>query len=109
METGEHKIPWILWVRDRRTQNTLDLMGGDRRTRSTLDLMVVDRRTHQSLDLMGEDRRTQDTLHSDKIQEPDGWVVGGLVKTNFITHSGSSELSLDSESNLEPSVAKRLN
>ena len=38
------------------------------------------------------------------------WVVGVSVKTDFITHSGSSELSLDSESKLEPSVAKaRLN
>ena len=25
------------------------------------------------------------------------WVVGVSVKTDFITHSGSSELSLDSE------------
>ena len=38
------------------------------------------------------------------------WVVGVSVKTDFITHSGSSELSLDIESKLEPSVAKaRLN
>ena len=36
--------------------------------------------------------------------------VGVSVKTDFLTHSGSSELSLDSESKLEPSVAKaRLN
>ena len=33
------------------------------------------------------------------------WVVGVSVKTDFLTHSGSSELSLDSESKLEPSVA----
>ena len=36
-------------------------------------------------------------------------VGGGWVKTEFITHSGSSEPSLDSESKLEPSVAKMPN
>ena len=33
--------------------------------------------------------------------------VGGLVKRDFRTHSGSSEHSLDSESKFEPSVAKK--
>ena len=36
--------------------------------------------------------------------ESSGWVVG-LVKRDFITHSGSSEHSLESESKFEPSVA----
>ena len=35
-----------------------------------------------------------------------GWVGGRLVKCDFITHSGSSDPSLDSESKFEPSVAK---
>ena len=39
-----------------------------------------------------------------KIQEPVGWV-GELVKRDFITQSGSSDHSLDSESKFEPSVA----
>ena len=34
-----------------------------------------------------------------------GWVGGWVVKRDFITHSGSSEHSLDSESKFEPSVA----
>ena len=58
---------------------------------------------------MGTDE--QKKLRMKKIQEQSGQVgVGVSVKTDFITHSGSSELSLDSESKLEPSVAKaRLN
>ena len=35
-----------------------------------------------------------------------GLEVGGWVKTNFITHSDSSEPNLDSEPKLEQNVAK---
>ena len=39
------------------------------------------------------------------IHIPGGRVGGRLVKSDFITHSGSSDPSLDSESKFEPSVA----
>ena len=55
--------------------------------------------------------QTNTKHHGFRIQKKNpgaGWVggwVGGLVKRDFITHSGSSEHSLDSESKFEPSVA----
>ena len=56
---------------------------------------------------MGTDKhKTPWIQNPKKIQEPGGLVVGGLVKRDFITHSVSSEHSLDSESKFEPSVAK---
>ena len=56
---------------------------------------------------MGTDEHKK--LRIKKLQEQSG-QVGVSVKTDLLTHSGSSELSLDSESKLEPSVAKaRLN
>ena len=51
---------------------------------------------------MGTDKhKTPWIQNPKKIQEQGGWVV----KRDFITHSGSSEHSLDSESKFEPSVA----
>ena len=59
-------------------------------------------------DMIGGDRITQNTMNSKSKKKSmvrvDGWV-DGLVKRDFITHSGSSEHSLDSESKIEPSVA----
>ena len=58
---------------------------------------------------VGGDRRTKEQRF-EKVGTDEHrvgrWVVGVSVKTDFVTHSGSSELSLDSESKLEPSVAK---
>ena len=60
-------------------------------------------------DMIGVDRLTQNTMDSESKKKSrsrvGGWV-GGLVKRDFITHSGSSEHSLDSESKFKPSVAK---
>ena len=56
--------------------------------------------------LCGDRQNTMDLESIKKIQESGAWV-GGLVKRDFRTHSGSSEHSLDSESKFEPSVAIR--
>ena len=56
-------------------------------------------------DMIGGDRLTQNTMDSESKKNPGAGWVGGLVKRDFRSHSGSSEHSLDSESKFEPSVA----
>ena len=56
--------------------------------------------------MIGGDRLTQNTMDSESKKNPGAGWVGGLVKRDFRSHSGSSEHSLDSESKFEPSVAK---
>ena len=56
-------------------------------------------------DIIGGDGLTQNTMDSKSKKNPVAGWVGGLVKRDFRSHSGSSEHSLDSESKFEPSVA----